>query len=577
MKRWKAYASLSLVMGIGMSLSAIAAGFVGEWERSAHQLEFQRQTENLAIALQRTLNRYTDVLLSIGDFYEVSQNEVSQAEFSLFVRRSISTYPGIQALEWSPLILHRDRSFYEESMQQIWSDSFAIVETENNTLILAKERSEYFPVTYIEPLRENEAALGFDLASNTTRREALQLARETGQIFATKRIKLVQEPTNQYGFLVFLPIYYPFPQDTIVSRGDNIKGFVLGVFRISDVIEEALQGFNERINFSLHDRDNFLGFYDSIAGKAIGETDLDPSLQKEHILCSNSIFCTHSLKIGQREWFVRFYPSENYLLVFRWGMLSTLIIGFLITIILAFYLWKWQSKLQQTREISNLKMQFFSTTSHEFRTPLSTILISAQSLINNQHNFSEEQQLKIYHRIQNVTRRLTQLLNDILTLARAESGHLEFTPEILILDQLCWQIVDELEPDRLEQRRIQIENHYPDRQVYLNRKLLRAILTNLLGNALKYSPLESAVHLEIRGSDRELKFKIWDRGIGIPKESREKIYEPFYRANNVGNIIGTGLGLSVVKTCVELQGGSIAIASRTEGGTIFTVKLPLAE
>lgn len=577
MTRFRYYFPLGLVIAIGVSLSAIAAWFVGEWERSAHQLEFQRQTENLAIALQRTLNRYNDVLLSIGDFYQVSENEVSQAEFSLFVRRSISTYPGIQALEWSPLILHRDRLLYEESMQQIWGDNFAIFETENNTLSVAKERSEYFPVTYIEPLRNNEAALGFDLASNSTRREALQLARETGQIVATRRIKLVQETTNQYGFLVFMPIYYPFPEDTIVSRGDNIKGFILGVFRIGDVIEEALQGLNDRIDFSLRDREDFLGFYDSVNQEAIGESEIKNALKKSHFLCSKSLFCIHSLSIGQREWLIEFYPSENYLFSLRWGMLSTLIIGWLLTIIIAFYLWKWQVKIQQTREMSNLKMQFFSTTSHEFRTPLSTILISAQSLIDNQQDFSEAKRLKIYYRIQSVTKRMTQLLNDILTLARAESGNLEFTPEILILEQLCGQIIDEVEPENIEKARIQIENCYPDRQVYLDRKLIRSILTNLLGNALKYSSTDSLVHLEVSGNSQGLEFKVCDRGIGIPEEALEKIYEPFYRANNVGNIIGTGLGLSVVKTCVELHGGTIAIASHQEGGTIFIVKLPLAE
>ncbi len=109
----------------------------------------------------------------------------------------------------------------------------------------------------------------------------------------------------------------------------------------------------------------------------------------------------------------------------------------------------------------------------------------------------------------------------------------------------------------------------------LDEKLLQHILTNLLTNAIKYSPQGSTVHFDLTCQDRELIFQIQDEGIGIPPEDRERLFESFHRAANVKNIPGTGLGLAIVKRCVDLQGGKIAVTSQVGVGTTFTVTLPL--
>jgi CHASE1-domain containing sensor protein len=149
------------------------------------------------------------------------------------VSRAIDTYPGIQALEWAPEIAQRDRDDYEQQLKTFTQNPQALITERDRTtgqLIPARERDRYVPVTFLEPVASNEVALGYDLASDDTRRVALEIARDTGMIAATGRIQLVQETNeDQYGFLVFVPIYEAITA-TLPERRAAIEGYVLGVF-----------------------------------------------------------------------------------------------------------------------------------------------------------------------------------------------------------------------------------------------------------------------------------------------------------------------------------------------------------
>jgi CHASE1-domain containing sensor protein len=189
---------LTLVIGIGVS--AIAASFVGKWEASNQNIQFQRQSENLTEVLQRNLNRYTDILAFLKDHYTVRQGQVKPQEFTDLVARSLNLYPGIQALEWAPLIQQTERSTYEQAIQSEGDKTFHITElSSTKALARAGNRAYYIPVTYVVPFQGNEVAFGFDLNSDPVRAIALQLARDTGNVAATGRIRLVQEQRDQFG------------------------------------------------------------------------------------------------------------------------------------------------------------------------------------------------------------------------------------------------------------------------------------------------------------------------------------------------------------------------------------------
>lgn len=211
--------------------------------------------------------------------------------------------------------------------------------------------------------------------------------------------------------------------------------------------------------------------------------------------------------------------------------------------------------------------------SHEFRTPLSTILISTQ-VLENSKEWSEEKKRKNLQRIQSSAKTMTQLLTDILTLTRAESGKLEFKPHPLNLEDFCHSIVEEIQFSTGTQQDIIFIHQCLEKIACMDEKILRSILTNLLDNAIKYSPQNSKIYFTLTKNSEQAIFQIQDRGIGISQEEQEQLYQAFQRGQNVGDVPGTGLGLAVVKKCVELHGGSINVESQLEVGTTFTVLLP---
>ncbi|MBD0269184.1 MAG: CHASE domain-containing protein, partial [Cyanobacteria bacterium Co-bin8] len=444
--------TFTLIVGLGLTLTTTL--WVGRWERLTRQSEFQQQIDNLTTSLQRTTNRYNELLLSLGDLYRVADNQVSQTDFHRFVQRALSSYPGIQALEWAPRVPAPERAAYEQALALQGSFEQASILERNaaGAMVPAAPRSEYIPVTYIEPWQGNEVAMGYDLASDTTRQVALDLARDTGAIAFTARIQLVQETAdNQYSFLVFLPVYSQ-PASTLEARRQHLEGYILGVFRVADVVEEALQDLNFGIDFYLYDQtassdEQFLGFYNSALQRVVTTANPIPKTQPgRNFLCSAQQNCTQSLYLGQREWRIVFLPSSAYQpRYFPLSTLATLLIGLLLTSSLLIYLSRWQAELERTRELSDLKLRLFSMASHELRTPLSIILVSAQSLETNRAILTPTQQTNAIERIQTAAKRLSQLVSDILTLTRAEAGKLEFTPEIVELEPFCWQIVDEVQ------------------------------------------------------------------------------------------------------------------------------------
>jgi signal transduction histidine kinase len=566
---------LTLVAGVG--LSSVAALFVGKWEASNQEAQFQRQTNNLTTVLQRNLNRYIDVLAFLKDHYTVMPGQVKRQEFTNLVARSLHTYPGIQALEWAPLVQQAERTAYEQTIQAEGYKTFQITELLNNQkLVRAGNRPYYIPVTYIAPFQDNEAALGFDLNSDPVRAIALQSARDQGNVMATGRIRLVQEQRDQFGFLVVLPLYPTATiPDAIEARRKQFSGVLVGVFRISDVIEEALKDLNHSLDFALYDQsamanEHFLGRYDAV-NKTVTTVEDQALLNSiQHSSICSTTNCTHIITVGQRQWQVQFLPPAHDV---RYGASATLLAGLVLTASLVLFLYSLSTELTQMKRLSDLKLEFFSMASHELHTPLSTILLSAESLQVNHQYLSEEQRWANVQRIHRTAEHMRQQLADLLTLTRAEAGKLEFNPELLDLEAFCQQIIEEVETVCNQQ--IAFISDCQNRKAFWDKKLARSLFTNLLSNAIKYSPNDVAIQFILSCNDQTATLQICDRGIGIPIPDQPHIHNAFHRGSNVGEIPGTGLGLAVVKTSVELHRGEWTIASQERQGTTVTVKLPL--
>ncbi|MBE9141355.1 CHASE domain-containing protein [Nodosilinea sp. LEGE 07088] len=574
MPAFSRYLPTGLILLVGLGTTLAATSWVNRWEQVSRQEEVQKQINNLTTALQRTTNRYSDLMLSIGDLYAANDNQVDAQAFSRLVARAVNSYPGIQALEWAPLISAAERSVYEQQLQARTGQSVGITEYRLGALVAAGDRTTYVPVTFLEPWETNEAALGYDLASDDTRRMALETARDTGELAATGRIQLVQEKAkDQYSFLVFLPLYDQ-PADTPVARQQQLQGYILGVFRVADVVEAALADLDYDTDFFIVDQtaaadEQLLGFYDAAQRQVISNPQAEAQWAQtgSHAGCPTGVDCTSDLNLGQRDWQLRFLlPGQ---LAPPWATVATALIGGLLTTVLLVYLSRWQAELRRTRELSELKLRLFSMTSHELRTPLSVISVSAQSLGQDRAVLTPQQQHNAIARIQTAARQLGQLVEDILTLTRAEAGHLEVNPEIVELEPFCRQVVDQVQLQA--DQPIWLEGNALPTKAYLDKKLLHSVLANLLANAAKYSPADSPVRLIVTTTAETLEFQVIDQGIGIATDDQAQVFKAFYRGDNVGQVQGTGLGLAVVKTCVELQGGRLRLQSDAAGTAIAAV------
>lgn len=233
-----------------------------------------------------------------------------------------------------------------------------------------------------------------------------------------------------------------------------------------------------------------------------------------------------------------------------------------------------RESLAQEKELSDFKSQIITTLSHEYRTPLTAILSSAELLQAYRYKWDDDKQLKYFRRIQDSVKHMTALIDDVLFINKAEFERLEFNPTLLNVVDFFEELVDELQSTVGNKHNLTFSHQGECIHPSLDEKLVRQILTNLLSNAIKYSPDGGEVSIALTCEDKQITFSCSDRGIGIPPEDQSKLFESFSRASNVGTIAGTGLGLSIVKKCVDLHGGQIKMTSEVGVGTTFTVILP---
>ncbi|NWF68247.1 MAG: PAS domain S-box protein [Chloroflexi bacterium] len=233
--------------------------------------------------------------------------------------------------------------------------------------------------------------------------------------------------------------------------------------------------------------------------------------------------------------------------------------------------------LQREKELSELKSRFVTTVNHEFRTPLAVISIASEMLKKYNNRMTPEQQRQRLEGIEVAVRNMTRLLSDTLTVSRATEGRLELKPSFVDLPALCQKVVEAQRHVIGAQHELLLNTFGTCSQVQADEKLLEQMVEELVINAIKYSPPGSRIELEIWCEPENVTLYVRDAGIGIPAEDRERIFEPFHRASNVGMASGTGLGLAVVQKVVELHHGSIHVESREGAGTTFTIELPQSQ
>lgn len=231
--------------------------------------------------------------------------------------------------------------------------------------------------------------------------------------------------------------------------------------------------------------------------------------------------------------------------------------------------------LEKEQEIGDLKTKLMTTLSHELRTPLTIIQSSSEFLDRFFERLSTEQRKERLQNIQGQVQKLTTLAEDVSFLIRERIDQISARFVATDLEQLCREIIDEMEffGDSPRNLHLQIDGDFSS--VLVDPRLIRRALSNLVSNAIKYSAESAEVTLRLKQEGNVIILQVSDNGIGIPEQDRERLFEIFHRGSNVGYISGTGIGLAIVKEAVSLHHGTISVESAEGVGTTFTIKLPV--
>jgi signal transduction histidine kinase/DNA-binding NarL/FixJ family response regulator len=255
------------------------------------------------------------------------------------------------------------------------------------------------------------------------------------------------------------------------------------------------------------------------------------------------------------------------------GILEELSVQLAIAIQQSELLSQTQTALNQEKELNTLKSQIITTVSHEYRTPLTSILAAASTLKHHSGHLDQERQQRMLEIIEQKSRQMAKLIDDMLTVSQLEMKRKQLTLHPFDLAIFLNELLQEQQAHTTGQQiDCQIEGDLEG--FWGDHTILRQIFLNLLSNAIKYSPPSGKIQIQLTGSKTDVTFVVRDQGIGISGDDQARLFQLFSRGSNVGTIPGTGLGLAIAKACAELHGGTISYHSEIGQGATFSVRLP---
>ena len=567
--------AIFVVTLVGLVTAVFAHRIGDQAETSRIQATFERMAGARIAAVEAGLLTTISSLRSLASFY-VSLNDPTADKFHRFVTPLLASYPGVQGFEWVPVVENADRARFEAEASARFP-GFRIRERDSSGLKVAAERARYYPVTWVEPLAGNEKAVGFDLGSDPVRRAAIEAAIAARAPQATGRITLVQETGDQFGFLVFHPVF---------DDSDRLIGLVLGVFRVGDVVNR-LGPATADLSLSIRD-----------LASAPREAQLYPARPRALSHSRGSMASARTLQIGGRPWRVEAVATPRFLRRERGHLPEALLIAWLF--LAGNIVWlvdrrfaveaqvrartaEMRQARDEARKAVRAKSDFLAAMSHEIRTPLIGVVAMTDHLLEQELTPQQRESLSIIARS---GEHLQRVINDILDFSKldAKKFTLEarpFNPTNTVRNAAA--LLARQAADKGLALDVRFQDGLPER-VEGDPARLRQILLNLISNAIKFTDA-GGVEVEVAAAPpqadgrRFLFFTVRDTGPGMTEDTRAKLFTEFWQADTTiaRRFGGTGLGLAISQRLAKQMGGGISVVSAPEAGSAFTLRAPFGE
>ncbi len=557
--RFRLLPYIVIVAGVGISVGLFL--FVERQLTDQVESRLDRRSEQIAIGLQQSIDAKIQVLQAFDAFYSVELS-INRTEFNKFSIVTLTYHPDIQALEWLPQVTAARREQVEAAARADGLVDYAILEYDaDGSLVPAGDRDRYFPVYFIEPLAGNEAALGFDLASEPTRAEALTRAESSGRPAATTPIRLVQEQGDQLGVLLFQPIY---------NEQTDFIGVILVVLRLGDFVQSALQEVDTSgFNIFFYDADTT----DYMRYDQQSIIHLSPA---EQLRPADTLIVEQRLQLAGREWTMQFNVSDAYIASQTsgesWVFLGS---GLLITVLVLIYWWQ-QGRAQQAlqRYADELKTvngeleAYNYTIAHDLKSPLSVVVGYVELTLT--ESGLPPVASEYLGRVQAVSLNMVRMIDQLLYLTQVRE---ETAPrDTVYVSQVLDAVALRFDNDRAA---IQFPTDLPP--AWGHAPWLEEVFANLISNALKYRHPDRAPHIQIRAAvnGTRVRYEVIDNGVGINPQDRQRIFDKFTRLHNpLARNAGFGLGLSIVQRIIARLEGELGVESVDGEGATFWLELP---
>jgi len=573
-KKLKSFA----ILIIGIVLTIVAAIYTKKDSETLAKREFALVCNEITTKISTRIHSHAQLLRSGASLFATSDS-VTRKDWKIFIESSKinKNLPGIQGVGFSVII---KKEQLQQHIQQIRKEGFP-----EYTVRPVEDREIYTPIIYLEPFADrNLRAFGYDMYSEPIRRKAMEQACDYDIAALSEKVVLVQETDKdlQAGTLMYVPVYRKgMPTNTTEERRTAVLGWIYSPYRMVDLMQGILGSRdlndNNKIHLQIYDNDSISQnslLFDNQGKDTIGHTDKSVET------------LTIPIVFNGKKWTLQFSKPNGQFAYFESKVLVVLLSGFIISLLLfslSLSLLNTRFRAQQIkeseiklRELNATKDKFFSIIGHDLKSPFNSIIGFSNLLVEQIKNKDIEGIDEYANIVLKSSNKAMDLLLNLMEWSRSQTGRMEFNPEYFDLVS-CINKIILLYVDIAGQKSITIKNILPHKaSVFADNAMISTVLRNLISNAIKFTMPGGEIIVSAMEKQNEIIFSVSDNGVGISKNSIEKLFriDQSYSTTGTNKETGTGLGLILCKEFVEKHNGKIWVESEEKKGSTFYFTLP---